>query len=114
MPRRGSVRRGERTLCDALLSDEATACTAVAMHRLSRCPEHEREFKAVLREYKSNGEIVKSLQSLAILTAKEIHALNSFCEVSEAIGRIEQYIQALTHEIEGRRTHQIRFFRVGM
>lgn len=99
-----------RKQCSTLLEEEQTACNKLIEISQPRCIPHQREYITLTKEYKRHAELADSLDVFASTTSRAWKLLQSSEEVQEKIGAIDKLIEALSLEINGRKTHHKRFF----
>ncbi|KAK7677445.1 hypothetical protein QCA50_019558 [Cerrena zonata] len=75
-----------------------------------KCRQHGQEYAISVREYKGFAETSKHLAPSATMSLFAVKTLQNRAEVEEKIGSISPYIASLQAEIDGRITHQRRFF----
>ncbi|KAK7681806.1 hypothetical protein QCA50_015153 [Cerrena zonata] len=108
--RRQSKSTVPRRQCTATLADEYTACNTLIELSEVRCDRHQREYWLSLKQYKKHSQLVDTLDASACLTRRAVKRLQSSEEALQELEVLDELIEALSMEIEGREAHTRRFF----
>ncbi|PIL23190.1 hypothetical protein GSI_14499 [Ganoderma sinense ZZ0214-1] len=98
--------------CHALLADEETCCSSHASGRGRYCITHGQEYGQLTRAYKAASKNVNALEPGIQHAKAHVDALESIAAVDGAIALVDQFLDALGEEIDGREAHHKRFFQV--
>ncbi|KAK7681869.1 hypothetical protein QCA50_015217 [Cerrena zonata] len=111
--RRGQPKRSTRCRRTTLLADEDSVCNKLGTtsKSVSRSRKHWAEYPSLTGEYHKHGELAHSrYTAFALITFRAVRLLQSSEQAQRKLRVVDGFIEAISSEIEGRKTNHLKFF----
>ncbi|KAK7681865.1 hypothetical protein QCA50_015213 [Cerrena zonata] len=95
--------------CSTFLKNGAAGCNKW-ITSLKRCDEHQIEYIGLTKEYKRHAELADLLETSASIPLQAIDLLQNSEEAQQRLRAVDEFIEAISSEIQERKTHHRRFF----